>query len=265
MEYRILYFYRERHSPGQEKNQSWLFGKRRFRRFGSVSFSEKKLEKPEEEISVRMFFCGIPAYDISHIGQLYRLLQNCCVKVSAETYYLEEALEQEVAKRESPFFPGRQRMCGGMIRLLSSKFGGIDSILYLPQEKEEERQKELPLPEGLLRRLHYFFYAGEKTERYFVLEENLWREYGMPLFMVKDARELMECRIKRLLVLDDRQEGTAEMNALPRGSVYLDLWSNRERQAQAKKSDTGIKYLSEYLYLSGNLDTSGENRYNTLD
>ncbi len=265
VEYRIIYFYKKRDASFQKKNTGWLLKRRQRKWFGNVSFLEKEVSGTEEEAPVKIFFCGIPAYYGNHIGQLYRLLQNCCVHVSADTYYLEEGFEKELAESEKAFSLGRQRMCGGMIRKLSGQFRGIDNILYLAGETDEQEQGELPLREDLLRKLHCFFYMGEKSERYDVLEENLWREYGMPLLSVRSACELEECRMKRLLVLDDRQSGAAECSALPGGCIYLDLWSNQERQMQIAENAGGIKYLSEYLYLTENLDTLGENRYNTLD
>ena len=117
----------------------------------------------------------------------------------------------------------------------------------------------------MLRKLRYFFYLGEKTERYTVLEENLWNEYGMPLMPVKEAGELATCRVRKLLVLDDRQEGEADWRALPRGCVYMDLWSDPGRKKQIAGNRVDIKYISEYLYLVQNLDTTGENGYNVRE
>ena len=182
-------------------------------------------------------------------------------------YHLAEAgedFEKELAEEDPGFTPGRQRMCPELIHRFSGQFRGIDSILYLAEEFQE-RSGEMPLKEELLRKLHYFFYLGEKTERYTVLEENLWNGYGMPLMPVKEAGELATCRIRRLLVLDDRQEGEADWRALPSGCVYMDLWSDPGRKKQIAGNRVDIKYISEYLYLVQNLDTTGENGYNVRE
>lgn len=118
------------------------------------------------------------------------------------------------------------------------------------------------MSEELLRKLRYFFYLGEKTEQYAVLEETLWNEYGMPVMTFRETGELAAYRVGRLLVLDDRQEGETEWRNLPRGSVYMDLWSDPGRKAQITGNRMDVKYISEYLYLAQNLDTSGENGYN---
>lgn len=274
MGYRILYFYKRENVIYKEK------------RGGNLSFVEKELGDAEEPF-LKVFFCGLPEYyglragqlvmgrlwkratpgsRTAHgnqsgkeryvpwnPGQLLRLMQNCCEYVSADAYYLEEHFEKELAESGLGFTPGRQRMCGGLIKKMSGQFQGIDSILYLRGDSGEQTG-ELPVPEKLLRKLHYFFYLGEKSGQYAALEENLWREYGMPLFTVKNMSELAPCQIKRLLVLDDRQEGGAEWEMLPRGCVYMDLWSDAGRRAQIEKNRADIKYISEYLYLCRNLD-----------
>lgn len=265
--YRILYFYKKENAFYKEKNKV------------NLSFTEKELSAPEEGDSVKVFFCALPEYygrqirwgrwrrdgrTISvpwNMGQLLRLMQNCCEYVSADAYYLEEGFEKELAEGKSGFIPGRQRMCPEMIRKLSGQFRGIDSILYLAEDIRE-KQEEMPLKESLLRKLHYFFYLGDKAEQYAIMEENLWQEYGMPLMPVKKAKELATCQIRRLLVLDDRQEGEADWEMLPKGCVYLDLWSNPERRGQIAGNRGDIKYMSEYLYLVQNLDTQKENGYN---
>ncbi|MBD5550108.1 MAG: hypothetical protein HDQ96_02880 [Lachnospiraceae bacterium] len=251
MGYRILYFYKKENAFYREKKRTNVF------------FSEKG-----QDDSIKLFFCGLPEYYGRQIrwggkrtfpvpwnfGQLLRLMQSCCEYVSADAYYLEEQFEKELTEGEFEFTPGRQRMCAELIGKMADRFQGIDSILYL-REETEEGPKELPLPERLLRKLRYFFYLGEKSEQYSILEENLWEEYGMPLLHVRKVKELAACRIKRLLVLDDRQEGDADWKVLPKGCVYMDLWSDTGRRTQIAKNRVDIKYISEYLYLRQNLDT----------
>lgn len=267
MAYRILYFYKK-------ENAFYRDG-----RGTDLSMEEKELDE-----SVKVFSCGLPEYYGRQMkwggrikgsgifrrrrgtmtseypavpwnfGQLLRLMQNCCEYVSADACYLEEQFERELAEGEFGYRPGRQRMCGELIRKVAGQFKGIDSILYLSGEAQE-RAGELPLPEELLRKLHYFFYLGEKSELYAVLEENLWQEYGMPLLSVRKMTELADCRIKRLLVLDDRPEGGADWEELSGGSVYLDLWSNAGRRAQMEKNRADIKYISEYLCLLRSFDS----------
>lgn len=255
MGYRILYFYK--------KENAFYRGKRE----GNLFFAEKELED-----SVRLFICGLPEYygrQTKWVGwrkgnrafpvpwdyeQLLRLMQNCCAHVSADAYYLEEQFERDLAESEGGFIPDRQRMCGELIKKISGQFRGIDGILYL-REESERKTEELPVSEELLRKLHYFFYMGERAKQYNVLEENLWQEYGMPLLPVRKTQELATCRIRRLLVLDDRQEGAADWEMLPRGCAYLDLWSDGERREQIMRNRADIKYVSEYLYLRQNLDT----------
>lgn len=267
MAYRILYFYKK-------ENAFYRDG-----RGTDLSMEEKELEE-----SVKVFSCGLPEYygrqmkwgglikrsgifrakkDLMapdyravpwNFGQLLRLMQNCCEYVSADACYLEEQFEKELAEGEFGYRPGRQRMCGELIRKIPGQFKGIDSILYL-SGGAGERAGELPLSDELLRKLHYFFYLGEKSELYAVLEENLWREYGMPLLSVKRMAEPAGCKIRRLLVLDDRPEGGAEWEELSGGSVYLDLWSDAGRRAQLEKNRADIKYVSEYLCLLRNLDS----------
>lgn len=266
MAYRILYFYKKKNAFYKD------------RRGTDLSMEEKELDE-----SVKVFFCGLPEYygkqmkwggRIKRSGifrarrdpttpdyravpwnfvQILRLMQNCCEYVSADACYLEEQFEKELAEGEFGYRPGRQRMCGELIRKTPGRFKGIDSILYLGGEAGE-RTGELPLPDELLRKLHYFFYLGEKSELYAILEENLWREYGMPLLSVKRMTELTGCKIRRLLVLDDRPEGGADPGMLPEGSVYLDLWSNAGRRAQMEANGRNIKYISEYLYLGRNAE-----------
>lgn len=251
MGYRILYFYKK-------ENTYYRDG-----RGTDLSMEERKADDP-----VKLFFCGLPEYYGRKrqwcgwkkgktvpwtAGQLLRLMQNCCEYVSADACYLEERLEKELAEGEIGYTSGRQRMCGDLIGEISGRLKGIGSILYLGRDAGE-REEELPLPEGLLRKLYYFFYLGEKSGQYGMLEENLWREYGMPVLSVKKAEELSACRIGRLLVIDDRQEGNVERETLPRGCVYLDLWSDAGRRAQIEKYRTDIKYMSEYLYLRRNFD-----------
>lgn len=265
MGYRILYFYKKGNAFYKEKKTV------------NLSFDERELGD-----SVKVFFCGLPEYYANQIrwggwrkgnrahpvpwnfGQLLRLMQNCCEYVSADAYYLEEGFERELSEGEFGFTPGRQRMCGEMIEKLTGQYRGIDSILYLA-EKDGEMSGELPLPENLLRKLHYFFYLGERTERCIVLEENLWQEYGMPLIFVRKPEEVAACRISRLLVLDDRQEGGADWKALPGGCVYQDLWSAAERRDEITGNRSDIKYVSEYLYLARNLDTFRESGYNVRE
>lgn len=262
MGYRILYFYKKENTFYRDKKEGNLF------------FGEKQLDD-----SVRLFFCGLPEYYGRQIrwggwrkenrvfpipwnfGQLLRLMQNCCEYVSADAYYLEEHFERELAADGIGFISDRQRMCGELIGKASGQFRGIDSILYLRGESEG-RAAELPLSEELLRKLHYFFYLGEKSEEYELLEENLWQEYGMPLLSVKKPEELITCQIRRLLVVDDRQEGEADWAMLPRGCAYLDLWSSAARYGQITEHRVDIKYVSEYLYLRQNLDTQQETGYN---
>ena len=279
MGYRILYFYKRDNTFYREKNAGRLARGGRNRQAGNLSFGEKEPDGEGEEEEVRMFFCGLPEYYARaagwgrwkgsfpirwNFGQLLRLMQNCCEYVSADAYYLEEGFEKELAEGDLGFTPGRQRMCPELIHRFSRRFRGIDSILYLAEELRE-RPGEMPLEEDLLRKLHYFFYLGERTEQYEVLEENLWNEYGMPLMPVKETGELAACRIRRLLVLDDRQEGEADWRALPKGCVYMDLWSDSGRRAQIAENRTDIKYISEYLYLVQNLDTTRENGYNVRE
>lgn len=267
MGYRILYFYKKENAFYRDKKET------------NLSMEEKELDE-----SVKVFFCGLPEYYrrqskwSSRTGrnglffrrknfeapeyrtvtwnsaQLLRLMQNCCEYVSADAYYLEEQFGRELEGGELGFAPGRQRMCGELIRKLSGSFRGIDSILYLKGEMEA-RETGLPLPEELLRKLRCFFYLGEKSEQYEILEENLWQEYGMPVISVKRVEESDTCQMKRLLVLDDRQEGSADWKSLPGGCVYLDLWSDAERCAQITGNRADIKYVSEYSYLRRNLDT----------
>ncbi len=280
MGYRILYFYKRENTFYRERNTGRMGGGRKNRQAGNVSFEEKgPLGEQDGDFPVRVFFCGLPEYYARaaglgrwkgnfpipwNPGQLLRLMQNCCEYVSADAYYLEEGFERELEALEFGFTPGRQRMCPELIYRLTGQFRGIDGILYLAEESRE-RQGELPLQDKLLRKLHYFFYLGEKGEQYHILEENLWNEYGMPLMPVKSAGELATCRISRLLVLDDRQEGGADRGALPRGSVYLDLWSDLGRRTQIAEGRVDIKYMSEYLYLVQNLDTPRENGYNVRE
>lgn len=279
MGYRILYFYKKENAFYREKSTGRRGRGGRNRQAGNIFLKEKGLDEPGEEEAVKVFFCGLPEYYARaaglgrwkgsfpvhwNFGQLLRLMQNCCEYVSADAYYLEEGFEKELVEGDLGFAPGRQRMCPELIRRFSGQFRGIDSILYLAQEFQE-RPEEMPLREELLRKLHYFFYLGEKTERYEVLEENLWNEYGMPLISVKDAGEPAACRIRRLLVLDDRQEGEADWRALPEGCVYMDLWSDPGRKARIAGNRADIKYISEYQYLSQNLDTTGENGYNVRE
>lgn len=279
MGYRILYFYKRQNTFYREKSTGRKGRGGRDRQAGNIFFSEKGLDEPGGEEAVKVFFCGLPEYYARaaglgrwkgsfpvrwNFGQLLRLMQNCCEYVSADAYYLEEGFEKELVEGDLGFTPGRQRMCPELIHRFSGQFRGIDSILYLAQEFQE-RPGEIPLKEELLRKLHYFFYIGEKTERYEVLEENLWNEYGMPLMPVKDVGELAACRIRRLLVLDDRQEGEADWRVLPKGCVYMDLWSDPGRKAQIAGNRADIKYISEYQYLVQNLDTTGENGYNVRE
>lgn len=259
MGYRVLYFYKMENTFYREKKDI------------NLPIAEKELGEKEDPF-LKVFFCGVPEYygrQVRHIGlrrgkkmalipwnsgQLLRLMQNCCEYVSADAYYLEEHFERELEESEFGFTPGRQRMCGKLINRMIGQFRGIDSILYLTGETEG-RAGELPIPEKLLQKLHCFFYLGERAEQYEALEENLWQEYGMPLLPVGKTEELATCQIKRLLVIDDRQEGEADWGMLPRGCVYLDLWSNAGRQQQIAERRVDIKYVSEYQYLSRNLDT----------
>lgn len=248
---RILFFY-------QKKNVCYRKKK------GENLFLEERAPAGEEDL-LKIFYCGIPEYYriragwrkkqyISwDFGRLLRLMQDCCEYVSADACYLEENFGQELAAGEGGFIPGAQRMCGDLITKISGQFRGIDSILYLGEEAEG-KETELPLSGELLRRLRYFFYVGEKGEKYSALEENLWEEYGMPVLAVRGMEELATCQIERLLVLDDRQEGSTDWAALPRGCVYLDLWSDAERWAQILQKRTDIKYVSEYLYLYQNFE-----------
>lgn len=266
MGYRILYFYKKENAYYREKKE------------GNLSFAGKE-PGGEEGLSLKVFYCGIPEYygirsrrvfsilkkrnsaekrTVSgesvmpwNAGRLLRLMQNCCEYVSADACYLEERFERELEQAGFPHISGRPRMWGGLIQKMAGQFQGIDSILYLCGNPEE-RAGELPIPDKLLRKLLCFFFLGEKREQYAVLEDNLWQEYGMPLLSVKNTAELSACRIKRLLVLDDRQEGSADWEALPRGCVYLDLWSDAGRREQIEKNRTDIKYVSEYLYLQRN-------------
>ena len=267
MGYRILYFYKKENTFYREKNAV------------NLSFAEKELGG-QEDASIKVFFCGLPEYYGKQMrwgrrkkggapvpwnfGQLFRLMQNCCVYVSADAYYLEEGFERELSEGEFGYIAGRQRMCSEMLRKLSGQFRGIDSILYLA-EASEEKPGELPLRTDMLRKLHYFFYLGEKTQQYALMEENLWQEYGMPLQQIKKTGELATCQMRRLLVLDDRQEGASCWEMLPEGCVYLDLWSNAERRKEICKNRADIKYVSEYLYLVQNLDTPKENRYTVCE
>lgn len=244
--YRILYLYRKENAFYRDRKGIHL------------SMEEKELEE-----SVKVFSCGLPEYYGRQVrwrgksravpwnfARLLRLMQNCCEYVSADACYLEEQFEKELAEGEFGYRPGRQRMCGELIRKIPGRFREIDSVLYLSGEAGE-LTGELPLPEALLRKLHYFFYLGEKSELYTILEENLWREYGMPLLSVKNMSEPAVCQVSRLLVLDDRPEGAAAGEMLPEGSVYLDLWSNAGRRAQMEDTGRNIKYISEYLYILG--------------
>lgn len=262
--YRILYFYKKENTFYRDGRGTNLF-----------------MEEREPDASVRVYFCGLPEYyerqtkwigrrkrrGIFRVGkdsmtpeysgipwnfnQLLRLMQNCCEYVSADACYLEEQFERELAEEEFGCGSGGQRMCGELIGKIPGSFRGIDGILYR-SGGDGERTGELPLPDGLLRKLRYFFYLGEKSELYTALEENLWQEYGMPLLSVKNMAESAAYQVSRLLVIDDRPEGAADREALPEGSVYLDLWSNPGRRAQITENRTNIKYISEYLWVLGN-------------
>lgn len=255
MGYRILYLYKEENAFYREKRAC-------------------ALEIPEKELygGVKVFSCALPEYYARHkkwigfragsksvvvpwnFGQLLRLMQNCCERVSADVCYLEENFEKELAAGGFGFLCGRQRMCGELITKTVAGLRGIDSILYL-WEAIQEREEKLPLPEALLCKLHYFFYiSGKQEKRHAVLEENLWQEYGMPLLPIEKMDELAACKTKRLLILDDRQNGDAAFEELPYGCVYLDLWSDPVRRAQITENRVDIKYISEYLYLRRNLD-----------
>lgn len=275
MGYRILYFYKKKDTYYREKRE------------GNLSFLEKDMEEGGEPF-LKVLYCGVPEYYGIRAGRrgrnrlffrprgnpsaakenevpkegyvpwdrgrLLRLLQNCCAYVSADACYLEEDLERELALSEASFVPERQRMCSELIGRLSGQFRGIDSVLYLWQEQEEGTPGELPLSGELLRRLHYFFYMGEREEQYAALEENLWAGYGMPVLAVNRTEELATCQIRRLLVIDDRREGEADWAMLPRGCVYLDLWSDAGRRKQIEGNRIDIKYLSEYVYLRRHFD-----------
>lgn len=277
MGYRILYFYKRENTFYRERTAGRTGRRGKSRQTGNIALEEKGLSgEGAGDFPVRVFSCGLPEYYARaagfgrwkgnfplswNPGQLLRLMQNCCEYVSADAYYLEEGFERDLVGLEFGFTPGRQRMCPELICRLSGQFRGIDGVLYLA-ETFQERQREMPLQEELLRKLHYFFYLGERGEQYDVLEENLWNEYGMPVIPVKNAEELAVCRIGRLLVLDDRQEEEADWRVLPGGCVYLDLWSDPGRRAQIEENRTDIKYMSEYLFLIQNLDTPKENGYN---
>lgn len=245
--YRILYFYRKENAFYRDRKGTNLL-----------------MEEKELEESVKVFSCGLPEYYGRQMrwrgksravpwnfAQLLRLMQNCCEYVSADACYLEEQFERELAEEEFGCGSGGQRMCGELIGKIPGSFRGIDGILYR-SGGDGERTGELPLPDGLLRKLRYFFYLGEKSELYTALEENLWQEYGMPLLSVKNMAESAAYQVSRLLVIDDRPEGAADREALPEGSVYLDLWSNPGRRAQITENRTNIKYISEYLWVLGN-------------
>ncbi len=261
MGYRILYLYKE--------ENAFYIGKRA----RALAFSEKELHD-----GVKVFSCALPEHYAKqkkwlafrteskdmivpwNFGQLLRLMQNCCERVSADACYLEENFEKELAAGGFGFLYGRQRMCGELITKTVAGLRGIDNILYLREEKQE-REEELPLPETLLRKLHYFFYFSEKQKKHPILEENLWQEYGMLLLPLEKMEKLAACQRDSMLVLDDRQEGDAAYETLPQGCVYLDLWSNPVRRAQITENRADIKYMSEYLYLCQNLDRECKSLY----
>lgn len=232
---RILYFYKRENAFYRDKKRTNLL-----------------MEEKDAGDSLKLFYCGLPEYYKRRskwsVEKLFGLMQSCCEYVSADSCYLEEGFEKELAEAGIRLTSGGQRMCGGLIRKTAAQLQGIDGILYL--EGGFGKRMELPLPDGMLRKLRCFFYLGEKSEQYEVLEENLWQEYGMPLLSAKGADDLAACRIRRLLVLDDRREGKADRKMLPERCVYLDLWSDAERRAQMEKDRKGIKYISEYVYLS---------------
>ncbi len=276
MAHRIIYFYKMENIYYKPKAAGFLRKRMKVSLTDNVSLSEKELgASGAEEAAIKAYFCGIPEYCGYYIGrgrrkkylhdtgQLLRVLQDCCEYVSADAYYLEENFEKELAERNLSLSFGKQRMCSEMIKNLSGHYRGIDSILYVAEEEEDRKEDGLPLKKQLLQKLHYFFYLGQESEQYYLLEKNLWEEYGMPVIRVRDVQELSACQLNRLLVLDDRKEGQIRWAKLPEACVYIDFWSDPERKRQIMENRTDIKYLSEYLYLTKNLDTFRENGYNS--
>lgn len=258
MGYRIVYFYARPYA--EEGCQNLTFAEREF---------------GEEEGALKVFACGMSERYVNRGGQakdarrryplfrwwkrqreqevsFFSLMQEYCARVSADACYLEERFARELEERGISSPLDRQRMCGALIRQMCGGLRAIESILYMSGETEG-KARELPIPEGLLRGLRYFFYMGERDEDCAVLEENLWREYGMPLLSVGKMTDMGGWQIGRLLVIDDRQGGAADWERLSRGSVYLDLWSDAARRAQMERNRADVKYLSEYLYLQQNL------------
>lgn len=254
MGYRIVYFYAQ---PDAEEGCR------------NAPLVEREFE--EEDGALKVFACGVPGRYGHCAGQIkdgkrhhplfrrwkrrrerevssFSLMQEYCARVSADACYLEELFAQELRERGISSPSNRQRMCGELIRKMCGRLRAIDGILYLGGEAGE-RERELPIQESLLRKVRYFFYMGERMERGAALEENLWQGYGMPLLSIGKMAELDAWQIGRLLVIDDRQDGEADWKTMPRGSVYLDLWSDDARRAQIEKNRADVKYLSECLYV----------------
>ncbi len=271
MEYRVIFFYEKKGVCYREKG---LKRKRRRRarpgketepvKWEKIVFQEKRLCGEAEGEGLRVWYCGIPEYDREKewgMETLLSLLQNCINRVSADAYYLETAFREKLSVAEPAFVPAPRRMNEFLLIHLTEKLRSIDGILYLT-EKEEERQeeereftgeRELVLPDNLLRKLHFFFYRGSKGAVEPV-EELLWQEYGMPLLHIGSLREIEESGIKRLLVLDDRIGGKIREESFPRGSVYVDLWSDKEKQERLAENRKDIKYFSEYQFLVTEID-----------
>lgn len=258
--HRIIYFYIRKNACYKQKLKNSCIS--------SILFSEKELG------DIKACYCGLPEYYevrkgwkkekkyVREAAYFLEILQKCCEHVSAESYYLEEDLERQLMTGKFSAAFGKQRMCGSMIKHLTGQFRGIDAILYEAEEGEEPEQEELSFNKELVRKLHYFFYMGERTEKYTVMEDALWKEYGMPLIWINNVQDMAECRINRLLVLDDRKSGNVEWRFLQKDCVYIDLWSDREKKEEIMRNRADIKYISERFYLTKNLDTPWENGYN---
>ena len=180
---------------------------------------------------------------------LLQTMQNCCLTLCADKYYLDAEWEAMEAA-EPAFWNVKQRMEEELLTDRLRNIGWVNRILWISGKENICRH----IPMELLSKVQIFYVlhaeedCEDKRKAIGDTEKFLWEEYGMPLIHIRSLREISCKKEERLLVLydDDKQ---LPLSLMPCKVLCFDLWSDEKLRGRIQKERPDAKYVSEYCYL----------------
>ena len=230
--------------------------------FGEYEKGKKSKEDYFGEESIQLWICRFPKYyevkkyffrkkkkyTTWNKAALLQTMQNCCLTLCADKYYVNAELEA-VDIHEPAFWNGKQRIEEELLKDRLEKVGVINHILWIPGK--DSIYQNIPLK--LLGKVQKFYVlsgelTAEEEECVRDTENFLWNEYGMPLLYIDAPKEISCKKEERLMVLYDADR-CLSLKQIPCKILCVDLWSNENLHEMIGKERPDAKYFSEYYYL----------------